>query len=317
MSNVAVEKKVRLCEADSKLRNDPKFRDIISYILSQSFKPNLFGLRLERAREAAQISQSKLGKGIDMTGANICKLENGKSGKQTRKGITVEQLLYFCEALNVTPEYLLGFTENPTEHIVSESSERSAVLESWNTFKTKENPEDVFSVIDPAYLDAPEVAAKVKFIMHRLWNTHFLLLSNLVQLAERPIVSYDFTCQMFAESFVGKKPLPSCSDCDELMPFDDRTTSPHVQAIYQRLLRRRGMRAPKEKLSVDVQADYIQNIFRNILIELGSSSNDLLDIFTKVASLTSHDKNRVKTMLDCFVSTVFDDFDNAPSTEKS
>ena len=77
------------------------------------------------------------------------------------------------------------------------------------------------------------------------------------------------------------------------------------------------MRAPKEKLSVDVQADYIQNIFRNILIELGSSSNDLLDIFTKVASLTSHDKNRVKTMLDCFVSTVFDDFDNAPSTEKS
>ena len=108
-----------------------------------------------------------------MTGANICKLEKGKSGNENRKGIRVDQLCYFCDALNVTPEYLLGFTENPTEHIVSESSERSAVLEAWNAFKTEENPENQVRAIEPIYLDSPEVAAKVKFIIHSLMEYAF------------------------------------------------------------------------------------------------------------------------------------------------
>lgn len=227
MNNDAAEKKIRLYEADRALRNDSKFRDILSYILSQEFDPNLFGSRLQKARKAARITQCNLGEGIGVTGANICKLEKGRSGNEIRKGIRVDQLCYFCDALNVTPEYLLGFTENPTEHIVSESSERSAVLEAWNAFKTEKNPENQVRAIDPIYSDAPEVAAKVKFIIHSLWSTHFLLLFNLVRLAKKPIVSYEFTCRMFAESFVGKKSLPSCSDRDELIPVDDRTAAPY------------------------------------------------------------------------------------------
>ena len=231
MNNDAAEKKIRLYEADRALRNDSKFRDILSYILSQEFDPNLFGSRLQKARKAARITQCNLGEGIGVTGANICKLEKGRSGNEIRKGIRVDQLCYFCDALNVTPEYLLGFTENPTEHIVSESSERSAVLEAWNAFKTEKNPENQVRAIDPIYSDAPEVAAKVKFIIHSLWSTHFLLLFNLVRLAKKPIVSYEFTCRMFAESFVGKKSLPSCSDRDELIPVDDRTAAPYIQMI--------------------------------------------------------------------------------------
>lgn len=131
------------------------------------------------------------------------------------------------------------------------------------------------------------------------------------------IVSYEFTCRMFAESFVGKKSLPSCSDRDELIPVDDRTAAPYIQMIYQRLLRRRGMRKPKEKLSSDVQAVYVQNVFRNILMELGSVSNDLLDIFTKIASSTFDDKERINIMIGCFVSNVFGNFDDTSLTEKS
>lgn len=142
MNNDAAEKKIRLYEADRALRNNPQLRDILSYILSQEFDPNLFGSRLQKARKAARITQCNLGEGIGVTGANICKLEKGKSGNEIRKGIRVDQLCYFCDTLNVTPEYLLGFTENPTEHIVSESSERSAVLEAWNAFKTEKNPEN-------------------------------------------------------------------------------------------------------------------------------------------------------------------------------
>ena len=317
MNNDAAEKKIRLYEADRALRNDSKFRDILSYILSQKFDPSLFGSRLQKARKAARITQCNLGEGIGVTGANICKLEKGKSGNEIRKGIRVDQLCYFCDALNVTPEYLLGFTENPTEHIVSESSERSAVLEAWNAFKTEKNPENQVRAIDPIYSDAPEVAAKVKFIIHSLWSTHFLLLFNLVRLAKQPIVSYGFTCRMFAESFVGKKPLPSCSDRDELIPADNRTAAPYIQVIYQRLLRRRGMRKPKEKLSSDVQAVYVQNVFCNILMELGSVSNDLLDIFTKIASSTFDDKERINIMIGCFVSNVFGNFDDTSLTEKS
>ena len=317
MNNDAAEKKIRLYEADSALWNDTKFRDILSYIIPQKFDPNLFGSRVQKARKAARITQCNLGEGIGVTGANICKLEKGKSGNENRKGIRVDQLCYFCDTLNVTPEYLLGFTENPTEHIVSESSERSAVLEAWNAFKTEENPENKVGAIDPIYFDSPEVAAKVKFIIHNLWSTHFLLLFNLVRLAEKPIVSYKFTCRMFAESFVGKKPLPSCSDRDELIPADNRTAAPYIQVIYQRLLRRRGMRKPKEKLSSDVQAVYVQNVFRNILMELGRVSNDLLDIFTKIASSTFDDKERINIMIGCFVSNVFGNFDDTSPTEKS
>ena len=163
MNNDAAEKKIRLYEADRALRDTPKFRDILSYILSQKFDPSLFGSRLQKARKAARITQCNLGEGIGVTGANICKLEKGKSGNEIRKGIRVDQLCYFCDTLNVTPEYLLGFTENPTEHIVSESSERSAVLEAWNAFKTEKNPENQVRAIDPIYSDAPEVAATQTF----------------------------------------------------------------------------------------------------------------------------------------------------------
>lgn len=62
MNNDAAEKKIRLYEADRALRNDSKLRDILSYILSQEFDPNLFGSRLQKRAKLRVLLNATLAK---------------------------------------------------------------------------------------------------------------------------------------------------------------------------------------------------------------------------------------------------------------
>ena len=62
MNNDAAEKKMRLYEADRALRNDPKFRDILSYILSQEFDPNHLALGCKKRAKLRVLLNATLAK---------------------------------------------------------------------------------------------------------------------------------------------------------------------------------------------------------------------------------------------------------------
>lgn len=312
MTTEMTKTKVRLCEADLEFRKTPQFTDLLTDIITLNFDSALFGVRLSRARKDAHISQCELGKGIKVSGASISNIERGKSGNGVRKGIKTEQLMYFCDRLNVTPEYLLGFVDKPTEHIFFDDSEPFKVLQTLKKIKKAapdETPSSVFRAVDPLCSDSEEVISKVKFIMHNLWASHFMLLFDLIQLAETPIVSYNFVIEIIRESFIGKQPFPSDLSNNDMLPVSGEPNPTYVQMVYQRLVRRRNIRIPDKKASYSVQCNYTYNVFVNILVDVGYECKSLLDNFTKIAALTNRDKKRAKQMLDGFVPVYFGNFD--------
>lgn len=286
-----MQRKIELYEANQNWRNSEEFNDFLKSMVKEHFEPNHFGLRLSRAREAAHISQEELGRGIGMTGANISKIEDGKSGDKPRKSIGVKKLLYFCKRLNVTPEYLLGIVEEPTAHMISDSSE---AMEIW-----KIRPESA-AVIDPLYPDSEETAIAVKFIMKNLWSQNFLLLYDLFQLTERPAF-YDTMLQVLQVSFLKTVKQPDLTEDIQGLPIDEKTDALCVKLVYNRLARRKASPDFIDP-SDTVRHQNVYSTFVNSLMDLGRDNSTLLAEFVKIASLTEKDKLRALNMLDGFVS---------------
>lgn len=291
MNRDKTQSKLDLYEDNQNWRNSEEFNDFLNSMVKEHFEPNHFGLRLSRAREAAHISQEELGRGIGVTGANISKIEDGKSGDKARKSISVEKLLYFCTRLNVTPEYLLGIVEEPTAHMISDPSE---AMEIW-----KIRPENAVA-IDPLCSDSEATAAAVKFIMKNLWSQNFPLLYDLFQLTERPAF-YDAMVQALQISFLRTVKQPDLTEDIQGLPISEETDTLYVKCVYNRLARRKNSHKFIDP-SDAVQRQNVYNAFVNNLLDLGRDNSALLAEFVKIASLTEKDKLRALNMLDGFVS---------------
>ena len=71
-------------------------------------KKILFAERLSLLRKQAAISQKQLGEVIELSNKAICTLENG-----TRE-TSFEKLVLLAEYFQVSTDYLLGITDDPT-----------------------------------------------------------------------------------------------------------------------------------------------------------------------------------------------------------
>ncbi len=74
------------------------------------FQKDLFGERLFAARKASGENQEKLGKLLGVTKTQISEMENGK------KTTTAEKIALICRHYNISSDYLLGLTDDPTPY---------------------------------------------------------------------------------------------------------------------------------------------------------------------------------------------------------
>ena len=72
------------------------------------FDQKIFGDRLSRVRTAKGISRKEFADYLQVTKTQICDLENGKTGTN------LTRLTAICEYYQVSSDYLLGITDDPT-----------------------------------------------------------------------------------------------------------------------------------------------------------------------------------------------------------
>ena len=71
-------------------------------------KENIFGERVYLLRKQAGLSQKQLGVVLGLSNKAICTMEGGS------RGTTIERLVMLAEYFNVSTDYLLGITDDPT-----------------------------------------------------------------------------------------------------------------------------------------------------------------------------------------------------------
>ena len=71
-------------------------------------KENIFGERVYLLRKQAGLSQKQLGVVLGLSNKAICTMEGGS------RGTTIERLVMLAEYFHVSPDYLLGITDDPT-----------------------------------------------------------------------------------------------------------------------------------------------------------------------------------------------------------
>ena len=72
------------------------------------FNKNLLGERLLALREEKSLSQKAVADLLNVTRTQISDIENGKSGT------TLDRFYQLCEFYQVSADYLLGITDDPT-----------------------------------------------------------------------------------------------------------------------------------------------------------------------------------------------------------
>ena len=284
-------------KTDEALRHSPAFDSALRLILKEGFDPTRFGDRLYAARKEAKISQKELGKVIGVSGVSISSMERGRSGNGTRRSVTVEQLKCFCRYLNVTPEYLLGFVDGPTERIVPDNLDPYTVLQAWST---KNNC--ISGILDPVFMFDEATAASVKFVIGQLWNQHFKLLINFYQLSKHPILSYDITCQLLHEYLLKGKEYPILPSNFSYDLADD-IRNPCIRKFYRYITRSGGEPEPKTS-DPAIKGHIVYRTIADELMRSGQLYPPLLKEFVKAASLPDDDKTRLKLALDPFVRDV-------------
>lgn len=75
---------------------------------TKAYVPIKFGEKLRRRRKELNIKQNKCAKEYGMTGPMLYKIEHGKMVVPNQ-----DYVYLLCVALNCTPDYLLGMTEQP------------------------------------------------------------------------------------------------------------------------------------------------------------------------------------------------------------
>ena len=72
------------------------------------FDSNIFGTRLRELRSQKGISQKPLSELLEVTVTQISDMENG------RTFTTIPKLYLLCEYFNVSADYLIGLSDEPT-----------------------------------------------------------------------------------------------------------------------------------------------------------------------------------------------------------
>ena len=72
------------------------------------FDRNIFGTRLRELRKAAGMKQHELAKLIDITPTQVGDMERGNTTT------SMARLYQLCEHFNVSSDYLLGLTDDPS-----------------------------------------------------------------------------------------------------------------------------------------------------------------------------------------------------------
>ena len=72
------------------------------------FDKNLFGTRLFGLREQRNLSQKAVADLLGVTRTQVSDIENGKSGTN------LDRFYQLCEFYQVSADYLLGITDDPT-----------------------------------------------------------------------------------------------------------------------------------------------------------------------------------------------------------
>jgi transcriptional regulator with XRE-family HTH domain len=85
-------------------------------------------------RTQANMSQAELARKLGMNVVSVNKYERGE-----RNNPTAETVARFAEALNTTPDYLLGMSDNANEGTVFQLTDRErAVINLWRRGMTTE-----------------------------------------------------------------------------------------------------------------------------------------------------------------------------------
>lgn len=74
------------------------------------FDKNIFSSRIKSLRKQNNISQSKLAETLGVSKTQVSDLENAKTTTN------LERLFILAELFNVSTDYLLGLSDDPTRH---------------------------------------------------------------------------------------------------------------------------------------------------------------------------------------------------------
>lgn len=90
------------------------------------FSKESMGSNIKKARKKKGYTQAQLAEIVELSNRTVQLIENGKSGMK------IETLIKFCDALDVSPNYILSYKtdENSLEDVIKNFSE-----EEINTIK--------------------------------------------------------------------------------------------------------------------------------------------------------------------------------------
>lgn len=316
---VDFQKKLRTTELS--LFDFEAYRPLIETIASKEQYVKAYGKRLQKCRQSRCISQKVLARSLDISYGAIHKIETGKLKK-----INVDYFLLFCQYFNATPEYFLGFEEEPIkrDRLAAKGSaiplktylkneEQIATNTSKNNASTQTKPilipvlVDPFEPIEKRYLNAP------RFIISRLWDKQPLLyklyvFSNqshhyhqvLLDTFELTFLkNRDFPSKDFLEIYQGK-PLPYSTEIALVylqMLYDYEhgicTTQTYGYADYRKIF-------PERPLYITEVTYTVQKIYEDAFLYLRSVNPDLLDGFSKIAFLDDFEQNKMDSFLNNF-----------------
>jgi transcriptional regulator with XRE-family HTH domain len=110
----------------------------------------MFGKRLKELREKAELNQTELGKYFGLDRATISRYEN------SNREPNPEMIIKFANFFNVSSDYLLGLTDDPTDpnvaaanYIEQSVSDDPELLEFWQMLRQREDLQLLFKQVKP------------------------------------------------------------------------------------------------------------------------------------------------------------------------
>lgn len=278
-----------------------KYLPVLKYIINNRDLLETFGNRLRAVRTAANVSQEALGREIHVSHANISYMESPK-GK--RKQINPTYLMYFCMRFQVSLEYMLGFTDNPTEQIFlkGENGLSELVIDRYYNEPSKVLEErqssNVLKLKNPMTFLPPQYTTSARFVASALWEDQFDLLFLLYKISKKSTHIRDFFATILNKSFLSRCTLPKIDEQYPAWMFTPSVPRLKVPDAWNTYLSEFSISPEKDDL---LAADIIYLTICDQLIELGFESSNLLEEFVKIASSDNIDKEKIRIMLQCFV----------------
>ena len=114
------------------------------------------GLRIKHRRVELGLTQEELATRLgNKSRASVCTVENGK------EDLTTTRIKQYADALQCTPSFLMGWTDNPCEIRLAEESDFDKKV------RMEEQMESYIHKLYSAYRDAsPDTQAAVRAILH-------------------------------------------------------------------------------------------------------------------------------------------------------